>query len=322
MNEKDTLTLKAACEGFVNDYIPSPPSAVRSLAVVDINLLAQKILQLPEIDQSLVFYRYYFGLGPAATGEILVVANPKARLDCCAELLAVALGLGAVGIDDASMESATRRAMGSYMAEYRRDEGAQLRLYSAALRSKLDATTTFPHRGGRLSLFAKRLAAAVLVAAMLVTTALAASPALRKLVFDWVVYTFPKYSQIGAANVDREPTEEDFAILKQYYPTYVPEGYTLHEVVEMFPSTIYDYRNDSEDMLFLYGSLQDESLTYYNSEGATIETLAYLGQPAFYWEQDGSTFFIWQQDGFQFSVIGKISKAEAIKMAESTKLQK
>lgn len=321
MNTKDAAVLKAACESLRDRYVTPQGSVLYRLETVEKNLLAQKILLLPEQDRLMVFCRYCFGLTPSATGKLLDLAHPKERMGCCIELLTDAMELYRTAIADNDMEAAARHAMSRYMLEYGIAADAPPHSYSDKLRKQLGEISTIPRRGGVVILFVKRALIAALIATMMFSTALAASPALRKLVFDWVVYTFPKYSQIGAANVDREPTEEDFAILKQYYPTYVPEGYTLHEVVEMFPATIYDYRNDSEDMLFLYGSLQDESLTYYNSEGATIETLTYLGQPAFYWEQDGSTFFIWQQDGFQFSIVGEITKEDAIKMTESTKLQ-
>jgi hypothetical protein len=82
------------------------------------------------------------------------------------------------------------------------------------------------------------------------------------------------------------------------------------------------YANDAGERIDFRASIPTGSLTAYDTEGAIIEEIQFLGNPAFLWENKGFTYFIWQHDGFEFSIMANLTIADTVSVAESVNITK
>jgi hypothetical protein len=100
-------------------------------------------------------------------------------------------------------------------------------------------------------------------------------------------------------------------------PTYVPEGFTRTEI-----QTIGMEEAVATRVHFFYSS-GDQTLTVSEERGEAVlnfdlfEPVQVNGSDGYVFAQPGITELYWIADGIQFSVVGPISEAEAMKVAES-----
>lgn len=106
--------------------------------------------------------------------------------------------------------------------------------------------------------------------------------------------------------------------LTAYYPTYIPDGYTVTAFDETDNGFIVSY--GSEDLSYFQLDYYADTENYtFDSEDSSVEKTTIQGHPAVISERDGRITVTWPVNEKMFSIVGNIESAEAIKILESIK---
>ena len=128
---------------------------------------------------------------------------------------------------------------------------------------------------------------------------------------------FPKYSYMCYYDsvIKNSPRE----ILEHYTPTYVPEGYKLHKV-STYDNILLDitYKNDNGSTVTFSQKILYEFI--YNDENAPNEYLKINDNAGIYFYSLEEHCIIWDNAQYTFIIHCGTSKDDAIRMAESVKL--
>ena len=316
--------LKLACELSIDQTAArynmayQEPAEQRKLNATDKNMLAGKILVLPEEYINILFFKYVFNFDAATTESILNLENCFGKLNYAKELLTLGMGLPHdTGIHDESMAKACGRALSKYMQASNAKLFMVKPVYSARFRRKLKSIKSAQKQRSLITVITRSAAIFILVALLNFAGTLAVNAELRERIFRWVVNTFPQFSEFRAAGVTL-PLESGSGVdLLAYGPAYIPEGFYVCDAF-IFSSRIgTEYRNDESQTICFRGALPDGSPIAFDTGDALIEDILINGGEGFYWETDGLTYVIWEQDGFMFSLVSELSKEEVIQIAHS-----
>jgi len=285
-----------------------------------IELLSQKILSLPDDYMGLLFLKYIFECDEAFMKSILDISDIKGNLVYIKRLLAASLDLPTdAKIDDYSIKEACAEAIDKYV-EFEIDNEAIFEQpdYSPKFRKELKFIKSIQQKPNLVMVVAKRVAVVLVVATVGFAGTLTANAQLRENFFKWLVNTFPTFSEFIALPSETV-SDSDYEILKQYRPTYLPDGFEEHTVFDFSPWIIREYRDIHSGQITIQGRLPDSTATSLNTEDAELEVIEINNEIGYYWENSNLSYVVWQCDGFTFSIITSLDKDEAIRVAISVK---
>jgi len=315
-------TLEQACKMSFEETIRLNETSVVSkdsilLNSTQKNMLAQKILALPEEYIGLLFLKYIFHSDDATIENILDITNIKGHMVFVEEILCGSLQLAdTVSIHQGSMEKACKVALPRYIGSVINTAPPISHMYSHRFRKALKLIKSAQRKPRLFVTIAKRVAVFFMVIIIAFATTLAVNAKLREEFFRWLVNTFPQFSEFIAVDVVNTPNIS-FDILKTYSPGYIPEGFTEYDVLAIDPAIIYEYRNVQGQSITIQGKLPDESAMIFDTEDTEIEAISILGNSGYCWDREGLHYLVWQQDGFEFSIVTDLDKDIAIQIAQS-----
>jgi len=316
-------TLEQACKMSFEETIRLNETSVVSkdsilLNSTQKNMLAQKILALPEEYIGLLFLKYIFHSDDATIENILDITNIKGHMVFVEEILCGSLQLAdTVSIHQGSMEKACKVALPQYIGGVINTvPPISQPVYSPRFRKALKLIKSAQRKPRLFVTIAKRVAVFFMVIIIAFATTLAVNAKLREEFFRWLVNTFPQFSEFIAVDVVNTPNIS-FDILKTYSPGYIPEGFTEYDVLAIDPAIIYVYRNAQGQFITFQGKLPDETAMMFDTEDTEIEAISILGNSGYCWDRDGLYYLVWQQDGFEFSIVTDLGKDSAVQIAQS-----
>lgn len=123
-------------------------------------------------------------------------------------------------------------------------------------------------------------------------------------------------SQYIPSSVINLPVSDQMAV---YYPTYIPEGYVVVDVIERDTRYHVVYLKGEDQSFTLSFDCENSAITF-NTENSVVEEIEIKGIPAVVSTQDDQTIVIWQGEGFSYSISGNLGKEEFIRILESTRM--
>ena len=168
---------------------------------------------------------------------------------------------------------------------------------------------------GTSSTSAKRLA--ILLAAVI--SALVMISAARKPIADSLVRVYEKYIEF----IIRGESEDAPEIIEKVFNTlgYLPKGYYRENVYETGFSVQTTWRNERNEKLILYQTL-DSSVETMMGKEKDYQTLYLADVRIFFIEKSGRCFYFWNYRGYSFEFSGSSSIAEEEYMKMITNLLK
>lgn len=286
--------------------------------IIDISELTEKILLLPEYMKFLLFMKYIFYFDSNTVENILSIRYAKQKLRYAETLLAYSLRLtDEQFIAKSSMEKAVNVAMDRYMLNYNVDITVKRPHYSNNFRKVLKEIKAAKQCNSHIAL--KRVGIALIAASMSLLMAISVSAELRSRFFNWLVETFPLFSQFSAVNV-LDSEQSDFEQLKHIKLNYIPDGFTLTDLFEADPMIVYSYEDQFGKVLSINASIPTGSPIQFDTEGVQINEVIFNEQIAYWWEKDGFCYLIWQKNGLELNIVGQISYEEALKILENIEI--
>lgn len=101
-----------------------------------------------------------------------------------------------------------------------------------------------------------------------------------------------------------------------YYPSYIPEGFTLSERSNLYCDVTYV---NAEGAKIYFSEYRQEDLVNINSEDATLSYTTINAQNAFVIERENLVIIAWASEDRFFVVEAEIPKEEALRIAESVR---
>lgn len=286
---------------------------------IDNGLLTEKITLLPYQMQSLLFMKHIFQLERRAAEDLLSIPHGKRELKYAELLLARSMGLAHNQfISDGCIKQAVQQVLDSGISHVEHEIPIEAKpRYSSKFRRRLKDIKAAQEYKRPVVL--KRIGIGLVAAILSFAMALTASAALREAFFDWLVETFPRFSQFSAITL-QETGQPSFERLQGMSLNYIPDGFVLVDTFIVNPSVGYDYKDSAENFLSITARMPTGGPIQFDTENSIIEEVIYHGQTAYWWERDQISYFILQKDGYEISISGMISYDEAVNIADNIKM--
>lgn len=156
--------------------------------------------------------------------------------------------------------------------------------------------------------FVNTAACFVLIVGITVPIAIASNESIRIRILKLLVDVRSDHTNIRLMNYDTIDMPNEW--IGMYYPTYIPEGYTVTDVGELFPSV----ELNNEDGMYIYFDEHTEGCNVnLNSENAELSYIDINGKEALLIVRDDGAMITWAMDD-RFFVIGTNSNANIIIM--------
>lgn len=156
---------------------------------------------------------------------------------------------------------------------------------------------------------------AILLLVLLIgfSTAMAMVPSLRATVLRFIINITDTHTELSL----EDSTYIDVPVewCGNYYPSYIPEGYSLTQVVP-YPCEAY-YENVDGTQLSFY-EYDDSSYTSIDTEDAEIRSIPLHETTALVSEKEGNAFVVWSSGSRYFIVNISQWSSSTLDMAEST----
>lgn len=162
----------------------------------------------------------------------------------------------------------------------------------------------------------KAAAAVLLLSFLLGSTAMAVSSEVRVLVMKLLYRVTPQYTEISLVPDEKASFHIPASWEGLFFPSLIPEGYTLHDLQGSGPMRETLYRNNVNSMVRFseYDSTVEMNT---DTEGYVIEDMLLNGEKALLAYKDGKSKIIWQQDGRILMVITTEDPQLTLRVAQS-----
>jgi len=280
--------------------------------------LSKKILALPDDDISLLLLYYSFGLAFEDISSLLQLGNVKDKLKYADHLLATGIGLSkSEMIDNFSMRDACNSALDAYAKDEDLDVVPTYSRNFVREMQKLKLIRT--HANIYINVLQK-VAVIFLVIVISIGIAFGVNAQFRESVYRWFRDTFQQFTEFMLTTNETSRSEPSFQELLMHRPIFIPDGYTLESIKELFPSVYFDFINTEGEMLTIIGHLPNEAIVALNTEGAEVERVLFREEYAYYWTLDCISYFVFILDGYHFNIVGRLDREKIVKIAENIKI--
>jgi hypothetical protein len=162
-----------------------------------------------------------------------------------------------------------------------------------------------------------RFAAGVLILLISAGAVTMSVEAFRVRFFNMLIDTKDTYSEISFETEDDylEGIPEDWT--NYYAMTYIPDGFTLSEVLDPVRSIYMTYENMDFYIIFIQESLEVDSQI--DTENRKIETITIGKDDGIIVKSNEEIMLIWNNDELCFSIISNLDEDTIIKIAENIK---
>lgn len=143
----------------------------------------------------------------------------------------------------------------------------------------------------------KRTAAAAIIAAVLICSALSVS-AIRKPVFEYIVSVYEKFTSFIPGNTADTPE-----VIEKYYTLpFIPDGFS--PVSEKYGDYVrmITYENDTAETLVFIQSVIGNTEFNVNTEGAELIQTEVSGDKGYYYISKGCITLIWSDGEYSFMI--------------------
>lgn len=159
-------------------------------------------------------------------------------------------------------------------------------------------------------------ACVVLVMAIATPFAIAKVDVIRVKVMELLIDIKDDHTELSFVEDEDAAFEVPAGWKGAYYPAYIPQGYYVIDMSELF--CIVYYSND-EMQDFSFGEFKQAAATDINSENAIISYVDVNGANALLLENDDYTTLTWAYEDRYFIIDGYLTKEEALKIARSVR---
>ena len=160
--------------------------------------------------------------------------------------------------------------------------------------------------------YARRVAAVVLIIFSLGFGMMMVTPSVRASVYDTVIEFYDKYISLNFLQKSQNITLSEYAL------GYMPDGFELTDKFETNLQNQYTFKKDNITIIFSYSNSSAYNIQYDN-ENTKVESFLINNQTAYILlPLDGSDInsIIWGDEKITFKLNGNINKEELLKIAE------
>lgn len=183
-------------------------------------------------------------------------------------------------------------------------------------------------RKSQMSKYASRAAVLLLFVILTGTILTFSVEAIRIRVFNMMLSATDSYTEIRFDEAEEAPTVamdtvipnfffED-KVMGNYYPAYIPEGYVLEQSNNYGTMTNYLFIDGAGRTLYFDQSSLNGGMQI-DTEDALVTHPVIDGATAIMAEEDGQVILVWHNTDFAFTLIGEMTREEALKIAGSIK---
>lgn len=166
----------------------------------------------------------------------------------------------------------------------------------------------------------KRVAAVLIIVSIAGSIVTMSVEAFRVRFFNMVIDTSERFSLVSQQEVNDELSMYEVPLdwTEYYYPSFLPEGYTLLKT-ESLNSTKYMYFSNSngQEISFIQGSIDSQSQI--DSEGGIVIEVDVNGNEGVIVSKDDFTILNWSNNYISFNIQGNVEESLLLEMAESVK---
>ncbi len=170
----------------------------------------------------------------------------------------------------------------------------------------------------------KRVAVAVLIVFIGLTTTVFGVEALRESFVDFIVETYEKFSSVRFEDKTlylAEELSDSTETVPQNPPTYLPEGYNFKCSFEDYFEYRFIYQNSKGETLTVEQFIAKGTNKGINTENATIEKIYINDVEALYYENKSYRHILFKYNKCGYFITGVVSKEEMIEIAKSINLE-
>ncbi len=202
-------------------------------------------------------------------------------------------------------------------------ESKEKHVFSQEFKDKMAKLISYEKRRTKIInilYYFKKAVAMLLIVLTVIFAATMSVKAWRVKLFNTIIDTFEKFSEIRYEDVDKSIDKiEDNTF---FVPGYVPEGFKLDKENTNFFGQSIIYRNkNGEEIVFEQYKLENRRMII-DTEGTELESIIIHGYEAYFYSNKGINNILWNDGYYGFIISSAIHKEEIIKMAESTKIKK
>jgi hypothetical protein len=169
----------------------------------------------------------------------------------------------------------------------------------------------------------KRIATVLLVISIAGSLVTLSVEALRVDFFNLVIETSQKFSLV----FQEEIVEEQMAYevpndwIDYYYPTYLPDGYSLMDTRTLIDTRYMTFSNsDEQELRFIQGNLSARSQI--DTENGKVIEVDIRGSKGVLVVKDDISILNWSTNGMSFSIQGNVKESVLLAIAESVEKNK
>ena len=162
----------------------------------------------------------------------------------------------------------------------------------------------------------RKVAVFLLVLNLGFTTAAAMVPSVRVKVMELLINIEREYTELSLRESQGASFEVPIDWKGSYFPSFIPEGYEIFEVVDAGICSITYLNSEDQEVSFLEGT--EYSSVNINTEGAKTECITIHGRPGMIaLREDGDIFIAWCETDRMLILGYTGTREDAIKIAES-----
>ena len=171
----------------------------------------------------------------------------------------------------------------------------------------------------------RKIAVAMITIIVIFHVLMVTVQAFRIRVMNFLISIEPKYTSIQLENAGGGQNDGRLLVnwANSYVPAYIPEGYEVNNVSCSDSVKKIIYKKQGDDSSIIYTEYESINSIAIDTENASrIETVKINGRDGTLSVKDSVTSVVWEMDNRLFTVQGRISMDEAVKIAEGVKFVK
>ena len=141
--------------------------------------------------------------------------------------------------------------------------------------------------------------------------------AIRETVIEFITETFEKFTKVS---VEKEESDIQVEFVKTA-PLYIPDGYTVETEVDIDGLYQITYNNQKNAFINYNQVFSDGTIYNVNTENVDYDKINVNSFEGIKYNKNGANKIVFADETYMYTIYGKISFEELIKMAESIKAE-